>query len=158
MLWLSGLLKSKSWTRVFLPFTFHWLSSNFKSDISLSTDPYSKFYGLLEAQMRVYPKRLIYEMKYLLVDGLKIRINLRFPSLFFFHLLVAVSGVCFAETINSILAKRWKSFAGQNYFDTHGLFISALWSGPLLFITAVILVSHFISTLPFSEINNKSVL
>nr|CAD1838701.1 unnamed protein product [Ananas comosus var. bracteatus] len=54
---------------------------------------------------------------------------------------LALSGVCFAETINSILAKRWKSFAGQNYFDTHGLFISALWSGPLLFITAVILVN-----------------
>lgn len=53
----------------------------------------------------------------------------------------AVSGVYFAERINSFLGENWKTFASQNYFDPHGLFISVLWSGPLLLISVVIVVS-----------------
>lgn len=48
-----------------------------------------------------------------------------------------------AESINSFLGKNWKSFSSQNYFDPNGLFISVLWSGPLLLITILIVVcSH----------------
>lgn len=54
-----------------------------------------------------------------------------------------------AERFNRVLAANWKSFAGQNYFDTNGLFLSVLWSGPLLFISIIILVSDFART-PFS--------
>ncbi|CAD5182897.1 unnamed protein product [Musa acuminata subsp. malaccensis] len=52
-----------------------------------------------------------------------------------------VSGVYFAERINSFLGENWKSFSSQNYFDPHGLFISVLWSGPLLIITILIVVN-----------------
>lgn len=52
-----------------------------------------------------------------------------------------VGGVYFAETLNKILARNWRSFATQNYFDPYGIFLSALWSGPLLFIAIIILVS-----------------
>lgn len=54
----------------------------------------------------------------------------------------AVTGVYLAERINSFLGKHWKSFASQNYFDPHGLFISVLWSGPLLLVTIVIVVGY----------------
>lgn len=53
----------------------------------------------------------------------------------------AVAGVYFAEIINGILSKNWKNFATQNYFDPNGVFLSALWSGPLLVISMIILVS-----------------
>lgn len=53
----------------------------------------------------------------------------------------AVGGVYLAERLNRILASNWKSFAGQNYFDANGLFLSVLWSGPLLVIAIIILVS-----------------
>ena len=54
---------------------------------------------------------------------------------------IAVTGVFLAETINKFLGSNWKQFAGQNYFDTRGLFLSVLWSGPLLVIAIIILVS-----------------
>lgn len=56
------------------------------------------------------------------------------------------SGVYLAERINSFLGVRWKMFARQNYFDSHGLFISTLWSGPLLFISMVIVVNTLVSS------------
>ncbi|MCL7030625.1 hypothetical protein MKW94_027859 [Papaver nudicaule] len=59
--------------------------------------------------------------------------------------LVALVGVYFAESMNTFLGSNWKSFAGQNYFDKHGVFLSALWSGPLLVISIVILVNMLFS-------------
>ncbi|KAG6526100.1 hypothetical protein ZIOFF_016077 [Zingiber officinale] len=50
-------------------------------------------------------------------------------------------GVYLAERVNSFLGKRWQSFSSQNYFDPHGVFISVLWSGPLLVITILIVVN-----------------
>ncbi|KAL5173959.1 Transmembrane protein 18 [Glycine soja] len=41
------------------------------------------------------------------------------------------------------LGKNWKSFSSHNYFDPSGLFMSVLWSGPLLVISMIILVSAF---------------
>jgi len=55
----------------------------------------------------------------------------------------AVVGVYLAERLNRIMGKNWKSFSGQNYFDPSGLFMSVLWSGPLLIISMIILVSIF---------------
>lgn len=57
----------------------------------------------------------------------------------------AFSGVYLAERINHFLAKNWRSFAGQNYFDPNGLFISVLWSGPLLILSIVLVVNTLIS-------------
>ena len=59
-----------------------------------------------------------------------------------------MAGVYLAEWLNSILANNWKSFATQNYFDSHGLFLSVLWSGPLLVVAIVVLVSLSLSLSP----------
>ena len=56
----------------------------------------------------------------------------------------AVAGVYLAERLNRFLGKNWKSFSSQNYFDPSGLFMSVLWSGPLLVISMIILVSIFL--------------
>jgi Transmembrane protein 18 len=52
----------------------------------------------------------------------------------------AVGVIYNAERINAALAQEWQRFATQNYFDPNGIFISALVSGPLLFLMFVILV------------------
>ncbi|XP_075496528.1 uncharacterized protein LOC142533586 [Primulina tabacum] len=59
--------------------------------------------------------------------------------------LLALGGVYLAERLNGFLAGNWTSFAGQNYFDTQGLFLSVLWSGPLLVIVILILVNNLFS-------------
>ena len=48
--------------------------------------------------------------------------------------------VYFAERLNRLGARHWRSFAGQDYFDPHGVFASALLSAPLLLVMFVILV------------------
>lgn len=53
----------------------------------------------------------------------------------------ADSGVYLAEKINRYLGDHWKSFASQNYFDRSGVFISVVWSGPLIFISIASVVS-----------------
>ncbi|KAL6659600.1 hypothetical protein ACP70R_003640 [Stipagrostis hirtigluma subsp. patula] len=55
------------------------------------------------------------------------------------------SGVFLAERINTFLGQNWKSFSTQNYFDPQGLFISVIWSGPLLLITILILVNTLVT-------------
>ncbi|GLJ24304.1 hypothetical protein SUGI_0463700 [Cryptomeria japonica] len=57
----------------------------------------------------------------------------------------ALAGVYFAETINYHLSRNWKKFAGQNYFDPHGVFLSNMWSGPLLVISTIILINTLIT-------------
>ncbi|THU68780.1 hypothetical protein C4D60_Mb08t07450 [Musa balbisiana] len=59
--------------------------------------------------------------------------------------LLAFSGVYLAERVNSFLGRNWKSFSSQNYYDPHGLFISVLWSGPLLIIMIIIVVNTLFS-------------
>ncbi|EOY17499.1 hypothetical protein QUC31_001493 [Theobroma cacao] len=55
--------------------------------------------------------------------------------------LLALVGVYLAETLNKFLGDNWKRFATQNYFDPSGLFLSVLWSGPLLAIAIIILIN-----------------
>ncbi|KAF3645229.1 putative psbP domain-containing protein 5, chloroplastic-like [Capsicum annuum] len=59
--------------------------------------------------------------------------------------MITVGGVYGAERLNRILAANWKSFARQNYFDSHGIFLSTLWSGPLLVIAIIVLVNTLFS-------------
>uniref|UniRef100_A0A7N2KVE9 Transmembrane protein 18 n=1 Tax=Quercus lobata TaxID=97700 RepID=A0A7N2KVE9_QUELO len=68
--------------------------------------------------------------------------QIRIPSI---KSLFSVAGVYFAENFNRLLSENWKSFAGQNYFDPSGVFLSALWSGPLLVIAILILVNTLFS-------------
>ncbi|GJX14508.1 transmembrane protein 18 [Tanacetum coccineum] len=69
----------------------------------------------------------------------------------FFHAIdwkepwLLVAGVYLAERLNTVLSDNWKSFAGQNYFDRHGVFLSVLWSGPLLIFATIILVNTLFS-------------
>jgi hypothetical protein len=68
-----------------------------------------------------------------------------------FHLIIwchVVAGVYLAERLNRVMGDYWRSFASQNYFDPHGLFLSVLWSGPLLIIATIILVG--VCSYPFN--------
>nr|VDD44949.1 unnamed protein product [Brassica oleracea] len=59
--------------------------------------------------------------------------------------LVYMGGVYYAESLNRVLRKNWKSFSTQNYFDPQGAFLSVLWSGPLLVIAMIILINTLLS-------------
>lgn len=69
----------------------------------------------------------------------------RHANLQFFLLFLAYSGVYLAQKMNIYLAEHWKSFASRNYFDSAGVFISVVWSGPLIFISIVSVVSSLIT-------------
>ena len=45
-----------------------------------------------------------------------------------------------AEYINAALGQRWRSFATQNYFDPRGVFMSVLFSGPIVINVLVMVV------------------
>jgi len=49
-----------------------------------------------------------------------------------------------SERINRWANEHWQQFAGQNYFDEHGVFIALVYAGPLLLISFVILVNFLI--------------
>ncbi|XP_050722965.1 transmembrane protein 18-like [Eriocheir sinensis] len=51
-------------------------------------------------------------------------------AILFFLLLLSVRS---SETINQYAAKNWQSFSRQQYFDSQGLFISVVFSMPVLF-------------------------
>ncbi|XP_071720842.1 uncharacterized protein [Rutidosis leptorrhynchoides] len=70
------------------------------------------------------------------------RKNINFQMYLF---LLSLAGVYLAERLNTFLSDNWKSFAGQNYFDRHGVFLSVLWSGPLLVFATIILVNTLFS-------------
>ncbi|KAI3683775.1 hypothetical protein L1987_84290 [Smallanthus sonchifolius] len=70
------------------------------------------------------------------------RKNINFQMYLF---LLSLAGVYLAERLNTVLSDNWKSFAGQNYFDRHGVFLSVLWSGPLLVFATIILVNTLFS-------------
>lgn len=79
---------------------------------------------------------------FLLVVTVSSRRNTNFQMLLF---LLALAGVYFAERLNRLLGNNWKRFATQNYFDSHGIFLSVLWSGPLLIVAILILVNTLFS-------------
>ncbi|KAG4939870.1 hypothetical protein JHK82_045581 [Glycine max] len=62
-----------------------------------------------------------------------------------FLFLLTLVGVYLAESLNRFLGKNWKSFSSHNYFDPSGLFMSVLWSGPLLVISMIILINTLFS-------------
>lgn len=57
-----------------------------------------------------------------------------------------MAAVYTAERLNAVLAARWQSFATQPYFDKQGIFISAVYSAPLLLIMFVILVGNWLAS------------
>ncbi|XP_011189926.1 transmembrane protein 18 [Zeugodacus cucurbitae] len=49
-----------------------------------------------------------------------------------FLFLILLSAAYCSESINEFAAARWKSFSKQQYFDSNGLFISTVFSIPIL--------------------------
>ncbi|XP_024539250.1 transmembrane protein 18-like [Selaginella moellendorffii] len=78
---------------------------------------------------------------FLLVFILWTRRNTDLQMAIFF---LSMFGIYFAQTINSFLARHWQKFSRQPYFDKRGVFISTLWSGPLLVTSMVILVNSLL--------------
>ncbi|EFJ44547.1 hypothetical protein VOLCADRAFT_64706 [Volvox carteri f. nagariensis] len=59
---------------------------------------------------------------------------------------VLAGGVIFnAERLNKLGAQHWEKFAGQNYFDSTGVFMSAVVSGPQLLVMFIILINYLIN-------------
>eukprot|EP00940_MAST-03C_sp_MAST-3C-sp2_P001020 g1020.t1 len=79
----------------------------------------------------------------LLATILYTRRNLNAQIGFFLFICVAASG---AERLNALLKNNWESFADQDYFDTRGVFMCAVYSAPLLLIGFVQLVSLLCET------------
>ena len=58
---------------------------------------------------------------------------------------IIMAAVYMAERLNTIAAANWERFSTQNYFDKQGVFVSTMWSMPLLLIGVVMLFQSLYS-------------
>lgn len=56
-------------------------------------------------------------------------------------LLVILGLVYCAEWINTLAREHWQSFAGQDYFDKRGVFVSVMFSANLLIVALFVLIN-----------------
>jgi hypothetical protein len=57
-------------------------------------------------------------------------------------LLVVILGLVYcAERVNTLAGAHWQSFATQNYFDRRGVFVSVMYSAPLLCLALLVLLN-----------------
>eukprot|EP01111_Echinosteliopsis_oligospora_P013817 TRINITY_DN5050_c0_g1_i1.p1 TRINITY_DN5050_c0_g1~~TRINITY_DN5050_c0_g1_i1.p1 ORF type:complete len:185 (-),score=25.31 TRINITY_DN5050_c0_g1_i1:40-561(-) len=68
------------------------------------------------------------------------RKHINFQSVLFFVLITIAYGVQYA---NSYLAEHWERFTNRNYFDKNGLFLSIMFSAPVL-LSCFFLLINFI--------------
>mmetsp|Transcript_4341 Transcript_4341/g.5800 ORF Transcript_4341/g.5800 Transcript_4341/m.5800 type:complete len:166 (-) Transcript_4341:165-662(-) len=69
------------------------------------------------------------------------RRNSNVQAVLFFSMLLLIY---LAEPLNNLLRTKWELFAAQPYFDKNGLFLSVVFSLPLLVFTLIILVNSLI--------------
>ncbi|XP_049854662.1 transmembrane protein 18 [Schistocerca gregaria] len=74
------------------------------------------------------------------VAALTTRNHSNFQVLLFLILLLLVY---FSENINEIAASKWNLFSRQQYFDSQGMFISLVFSVPIL-LNCMIMVAHWL--------------
>lgn len=58
-------------------------------------------------------------------------------AVFFF----ALALVRASRPLNTLAAVHWREFAGQDYFDSHGVFASVMWAGPLLLLLSLMVLA-----------------
>ena len=61
-----------------------------------------------------------------------------------------------AEYLNEFLGMRWRGFATQNYFDPRGIFISLMFSAPIVLIVLTLVVRAWLD--PLSQLLSASFL
>ncbi|XP_067667868.1 transmembrane protein 18-like isoform X1 [Haliotis asinina] len=62
------------------------------------------------------------------------------------YFVVLLMLVYFAENLNTIAAEKWRQFSKQQYFDSGGLFISVVYSVPLLINCLIIVIMWLLMT------------
>ncbi|KMT20059.1 hypothetical protein BVRB_1g000780 [Beta vulgaris subsp. vulgaris] len=117
------------------------LSSEFRSGMGPAYDNFMGFFHAIDWK-EPWLMGLLGFYVLLLLTIILSRRHLNFQMCLF---LLALSGVYLAERLNKLLGVHWQSFATQNYFDPHGVFLSVLWSGPLLIIAMLILINTLFS-------------
>ncbi|KAK7316373.1 hypothetical protein VNO77_35372 [Canavalia gladiata] len=117
------------------------LSSELRTGLRPAYDNFMGFFHAIDWKEPWLMGLLAFHIVLLLVVIIS-RKNTNFQMFLF---LLTLVGVYLAESLNRILGKNWKSFSGQNYFDPSGLFMSVLWSGPLLVIAMIILINTLFS-------------
>ncbi|XP_010538916.1 PREDICTED: transmembrane protein 18-like [Tarenaya hassleriana] len=117
------------------------MSGEIRSGLRPAYENFMGFYHAIDWKEPWIMGLLAFHVVLLLVTLLS-RKHLNFHMCLF---LLALAGVYFAEGLNGFLGKNWKSFSTQNYFDPHGVFLSVLWSGPLLVLAMIILINTLFS-------------
>ncbi|XP_065880485.1 uncharacterized protein [Euphorbia lathyris] len=116
---------------------FQKLSSEFRSGLRPAYENFLGFFHAIDWTEPWLMGLLAFQFS-LLIVAIFSRKHINFQMCLF---LLALGGVYFAERLNKVLADNWKSFSRQNYFDPHGVFLSTLWSGPLLIIAIIVLIN-----------------
>ncbi|KAF9670656.1 hypothetical protein SADUNF_Sadunf13G0091500 [Salix dunnii] len=117
------------------------LSSELRSGIKPSIDNFVGFFHAIDWKEPWLMGLTVFHLL-LLILTIVSRKHINFQMSLF---LLALAGVYLSERLNRVLGDNWRSFASQNYFDPHGVFLSVLWSGPLLIIAIIILINTLFS-------------